>query len=166
MGMKIKQLTIKNFRNYTNQTVYFKDGLNLLLGDNAQGKTNLLEAVFLCSIGRSARTTKDRELIKFGCDYAYINILFSTIAGDKNIEIIISNTAKKTVKINGLPIKKMGELMEVFNTIYFSPDELKIVKDGPIDRRKFMDIDISQISKTYFYLLNFCELCLLSRLIF
>ena len=152
--MKIKQLTIKNFRNYTNQTVFFNDGLNLLIGNNAQGKTNMLEAVFLCSIGRSARTTKDKELIKFGCDYAYVNIIFSTIAGDKNIEIIISNNTKKTVKINGLPIKKIGELMEVFNTIYFSPDELKIVKDGPVDRRKFMDIDISQISKTYFYLLT------------
>ncbi len=152
--MKIKQLTVKNFRNYENQTVYFDDSLNLLIGNNAQGKTNLLEAIFLCSIGRSARTTKDRELIKFGCDYAYINLLFSTIAGDKTIEIIISNSAKKTVKINGLPIKKIGELMEVFNTIYFSPDELKIVKDGPQDRRKFMDIDISQISKTYFYLLT------------
>ena len=134
--------------------VEFNDGLNLLIGNNAQGKTNLLEAVFLCSIGRSARTTKDREMIKFGCDYAYINLVFSTIAGDKTIEIIISNTEKKTGKINGLPIRKMGELMETFNTIYFSPDELKIVKDGPIDRRKFMDIDISQISKTYFYLLT------------
>ena len=93
--MKIKQLTIKNFRNYSNQTVNFSDGLNLLIGKNAQGKTNLLEAIFLCSIGRSARTTKDKELIKFGCEYAYINIIFSTIAGDKNIEIIISSNTKK-----------------------------------------------------------------------
>ncbi len=152
--MKIKQLTVTNFRNYANQTVEFKDGLNLLIGNNAQGKTNLLEAIFLCSIGKSARTTKDKELIRFGCDYGYINLTFSTIAGDKNVEIIISNNTKKTVKINGLAIKKIGELMEVFNTIYFSPDELKIVKDGPNDRRKFMDIDISQISKTYFYLLT------------
>ena len=152
--MKITQLTVKNFRNYENQTVNFTDGLNLLVGKNAQGKTNLLEAIFLCCIGKSARTTKDKELIKFGCDYAYIKVEFQTIAGNKDIEIIISQNINKTVKINGVPIKKMGELMETLNTVYFSPDELKIVKDGPSDRRKFMDIDISQVSKTYFYLLT------------
>ena len=152
--MKILQLTIKNFRNYDNQTVNFSQGLNVLVGKNAQGKTNLLEAIFLCCIGKSARTTKDKELIKFGCEYAYIKVLFETIAGNKEIEIILSQNTNKTVKINGVPIKKMGELMETLNTIYFSPDELKIVKDGPSDRRKFMDIDISQVSKTYFYLLT------------
>lgn len=152
--MQIKQLIVKNFRNYENQTINFENGLNLLVGKNAQGKTNLLEAVFLCSIGKSARTTKDKELIRFGCDYAYIKIIFETIAGNKDIEIIISQNTNKTVKINGVPIRKIGELMETLNTIYFSPDELKIIKDGPSDRRKFMDIDISQVSKTYFYLLT------------
>lgn len=152
--MKIDKLVIENFRNYSNQTITFKNGINVLEGKNAQGKTNLLEAIFLCSIGKSPRTSKDKELIKFNSDCAYIKIFFESKKGKEDIEIILPNNQNKTVKINGVAIKKMGELMEVFNTIYFSPDELKIVKEGPADRRNFMDIDISQVSKVYFYLLQ------------
>jgi len=152
--MKILSLELKNFRNYNNQTVNFSDGINVLTGKNAQGKTNLLDAVFLCSIGKSPRTNKDKELIMWNKELSKVLLNLNKKSGNKKIEIYISSKINKTIKINSMPIKRMGELMGEFNSIYFSPDELKLVKESPDQRRRFMDIDLCQFSKTYFYTLN------------
>ena len=152
--MEIKNVQLKNYRNYSEETISFNSGLNILEGKNAQGKTNLLEAVFLCSIGKSPRTNKEKELIKWNENLSKITIEFKKLSGNKKIEIYLFSNSNKAIKINGVPIKKLGELMGELNAIYFSPDELKLVKESPEERRRFMDIDLCQFNKNYFYALN------------
>ena len=152
--MEIKSVELKNFRNYEHEKVEFSSGLNVLEGKNAQGKTNLVEAVFLCAIGKSPRVNRDKDLIKWNENVSKITINFIKNSGNKKIELYLFANQNKAIKINGMPIKKMGELMGEFNAIYFSPDELKLVKESPDERRRFMDIDLSQFNKNYFYALN------------
>ncbi len=152
--MEIKRVQLKNFRNYQVETVEFKNGLNILEGKNAQGKTNMLEAIFLCAIGKSPRTKKDKDLIKWNETMAKVTLEFTKISGNKKIELFLFSNQNKSIKINGVPIKKIGELMGELNAIYFSPDELKLVKESPEERRRFMDIDLSQFNKNYFYTLS------------
>lgn len=149
--MKIKKLTLTNFRNYNNQSVELKDGLNVIKGKNAQGKTNLLESVFLCAIGRSPRTSKDRDLIKWDATFAKVDIETNRQIGDSQIELYLFKDQNKAIKINKIGIKKIGQLLGTFNAIYFSPDELKLIKESPDERRKFMDIDLCQFDRNYFY---------------
>lgn len=152
--MKINYIELVNFRNYSQQKLFFKDGINVLIGNNAQGKTNLLEAIFLCTIGKSPRTNKDKDLIFWNKKLSKINLNFSKLSGKKNIDIYLSTSQNKSVLINGVPVKRIGQLLGEFNSIYFSPDELKLVKESPDERRRFMDIDLSQFDKNYFYALN------------
>ena len=152
--MKIKSINITNFRNYTNQVVNFDSGLNVIIGKNAQGKTNLLESIFICAIGRSPRTTKDKDLIKWESTYAKISLDIERKLGKKEIDIYLFNNQNKAIKIDKIGIKRIGQLMGNFNAIYFSPDELKLIKESPDERRKFMDIDLCQFDKNYFYNLN------------
>lgn len=152
--MEIKSVQLKNFRNYSKELISFKNGLNILEGKNAQGKTNLLEAVFLCAIGKSPRTNKEKELIKWNETLGKITVEFSKRSGNKKIELYLFSNQNKAIKINGVPIKKLGELMGELNAIYFSPDELKLVKESPEERRRFMDIDLCQFNKNYFYALS------------
>lgn len=152
--MEIKSVQLKNFRNYQLENVSFKSGLNILEGKNAQGKTNLLEAVFLCAIGKSPRTNKEKELLKWNEQMGKVTIEFTKKSGNKKIELYLFSNQNKAIKINGVPIKKLGELMGELNAIYFSPDELKLVKESPEERRRFMDIDLCQFNKNYFYALN------------
>lgn len=161
--MKIKKLNLQNFRNYENTSVEFFDGVNILQGKNAQGKTNLLEAIFLCSIGKSLRASREKEIIKFHKDTSKIKINIEKKYKNTEIYLIFSKFNKKTIKIDNIPIKKIGELLGEFTAVYFSPDELKLIKESPEDRRRFMDIDISQTSKQYFYLLNRYEKILANR---
>lgn len=152
--MQIKSLELNNYRNYNNQKITLSSNLNVLVGKNAQGKTNMLEGIFLCAIGRSPRTTKDKDLIKWNCSFSKITLEVLKNIGQKKIELYLFNNQNKAIKINGIGIKRMGELMGEFNAIYFSPDELKLVKESPDERRRFMDISLSQFSKTYFYNLS------------
>lgn len=152
--MKITCLELNNFRNYNSQTIYFKDGINVLIGDNAQGKTNMIESIFLCAIGKSPRTSKEKELIKWNSTFSKITLEIKKIEGAKKIEFYLFQNQSKAIKINGFAIKKMSELLGEFNAVYFSPDELKLVKDSPLERRKFMDISISQFNKNYFFCLS------------
>jgi len=149
--MKIKKLELQNFRNYENISINLKDGLNVLVGKNAQGKTNLVEAINFCCIGKSHRTTKERDLINFDKDFARIKVTAERIAGEKSVEILLSKTQKKIIRINGLSILRIGELFENLNSVFFSPEDLKLVKESPQDRRRFLDIALSQMSKVYFY---------------
>lgn len=161
--MKIKTLTLNNYRNYTHQKFTLGEGLNVFVGKNAQGKTNALEAVYLCAIGKSLRIQKDKDLINFNQNTGKITLELEKEFSKVKIEVYLSKKEKKTIKINQIPIKRIGELLGEFNAVFFSPDELKLIKDTPEDRRRFMDIDISQTNKNYFYLLNKYEKILASR---
>lgn len=160
--MIARNLKLKNYRNYKDVSVSFSSGLNVLVGDNAQGKTNLVEAIFLCAIGKSLRTNKDKDLILWNSDYAKIDLTVEKKT-NKTISMFLFPNQNKAIKINNIPIKKMGELMGEFNAVYFCPDELKLIKDSPVERRRFMDIDLSQFDKNYFYALSKYNKILLQR---
>ncbi len=161
--MFVKQISLVDFRNYVNETVTFEDKVNFVVGSNAQGKTNLLEAVYLCSVGKSARTPRDKELIFHDKQRAKIKLTVSKSYGSDTVEIILDKECPKRVAVNGLPISRIGELMGVVSTVFFSPDEMRIVKEAPSDRRRFMDIALCQMSRTYFYLLSRYNKILMQR---
>jgi len=161
--MVIQRVELTNFRNYKSTLLELSPGVNVLVGKNAQGKTNLLEAIFLTCVGRGWRTNKDKEMIQFDADVARVKTIVSRKFGQVAVEINLSRNTKKTVKINAIPVQRMGELMGHVNCIFFSPDELRLVKDAPADRRRFLDIDISQTDKQYFYALLKYNRILLQR---
>ena len=150
--MLITNLKIQNFRNYNELNLDFNNGINVIYGNNAQGKTNILEAIFLTSIGKSFRTNKDKELIKMGEDFAKIEVEFSK--SDRNGSIKIEISDKKNVYLNGVKIKKLSELLGNMNIVIFTPDDINILKSGPAQRRRFLDIFISQLRPNYVYCLN------------
>ena len=152
--MRITQLTVDNFRNHTHTTLQLSDGVNVLVGPNAQGKTNLLEAIYLSCVGRGWRTSRDNEMVQFGKERALVQVTAMKRFGSVDIAIQLGMGLKKSISINRVPIAKVAELMGQINCIFFSPDELKLVKEAPADRRRFMNIDISQIDKSYFYALT------------
>ncbi len=149
--MKINSLELNNFRNYTYTKTEFSDGINFIVGSNAQGKTNMLESIYLLSVGKSPKNSKDKQLIRFNQNKAKIGVDFSTVAGKKNIEIYLDKAEKKSIKINNLNILKLTELVGTLSVVYFSPDELKLIKEVPEDRRNFLDVSISQFDKAYLY---------------
>ncbi len=152
--MYISKIKLKNFRNYIEQSVDFKEGVNIVYGKNAQGKTNLIESVFLCSSGRSHRTIRDQELIRDGSGSYFVEIEGYRKDIPFKIDIYFEKDGKKNIKINNLSIKRFGELMGVLNTVIFSPEDLQIIKRGPGERRRFLDILISQTYPSYFYKLQ------------
>lgn len=153
--MKIEKLYLHDFLSYPELRLDFNNGLNVIRGRNASGKTNLLEAIYLSSIGKTARNIKDKDLIRWTADDgASINIQVNKKHGSFNIEIFVNQSGQKFIKINSLPISKLSELLGVMNVVYFSPDEMKLIKESPVDRRRFLDISLSQQSKTYFYTLT------------
>ncbi|MBE5763309.1 MAG: DNA replication/repair protein RecF [Clostridiales bacterium] len=147
--MNIKEITLKNFRNYENETIKFQEGLNVIIGNNAMGKTNLLESIYCCAIGKSPKTTKYKELIKMGKTNAYIKIVLERKYRDHIIEFYVDNKENKRIKIDGVPLSKLKDLIGYMNIIFFSPEEIKMIKEGPDERRKFINISLSQQSKTY-----------------
>ncbi len=149
--MKINSLELNNFRNYTYAKTNFNDGLNFIVGSNAQGKTNMLESIYLLSVGKSPKNSKDKQIIRFNQNKAKVGVNFSTIAGNKTIEMYLDKSDKKSIKINNLNILKLTELVGTLSVVYFSPDELKLIKEVPEDRRNFLDVSISQFDKTYLY---------------
>ena len=148
--MFIKSLQLKNFRNYDAASVTFGQGINVLSGENASGKTNLLEAIYLLGLGKSPRTSREKELISFNAERAYIKAEIAKKYRTHVIEIVIENKGAKKIKIDNLPVKRLSELIGIVNVVYFSPDEMRFVKAGPDERRRFLDISLSQQSKTYF----------------
>jgi len=149
--MKINSLELNNFRNYTHSIATFDDGINFIVGKNAQGKTNLLESVYLLSVGKSPKNSKDKQIIRFHQDRAKIKVDFNTLAGKKIIEMYLDKSDKKSIKINKINILKLTELVGVLSMVYFSPDEMKLIKEVPEDRRSFLDVSISQFDKPYLY---------------
>lgn len=161
--MKIESLKIKNFRNYGDLDVKFDDKVNVFIGKNAQGKTNLIESIYFCALGKSFKSCKDKDLIKWGEENAYIKMNVQKKYRQTTIEAKLSTSQKKSVQINSLPIRKIGELIGEVNIVFFSPQELKLVRESPDERRRFMDIDISQNNKRYFYQLSRYEKILANR---
>ncbi|WP_127837495.1 DNA replication/repair protein RecF [Clostridium prolinivorans] len=149
--MYIKNLQLLNFRNYEEINIEFNNGVNIFIGDNAQGKTNILESIYYSSLAKSHRTNKDKELINWNKDYAYNKSYISKERLDKIIEIKIFKDGKKGIRINGIKINKIQELIGIFNVVLFSPEDLKIVKESPSYRRKFLDTEICKLNKKYYY---------------
>lgn len=152
--MRIKNLTLKNFRNYTEETFSFGEELSVLTGANAQGKTNAAEAVFFLCTGYSPRAVKDKLVVKNGCETAEIEGVAESLYGDVSVRIVFNRNDRKKVYINGCETDRIGELMGNINSVFFNPAELKLVQDSPEDRRRFMNISLSQMSKNYFYSLQ------------
>lgn len=152
--MNVKNLRLINFRNYKNIFLELNDNLNIFIGKNAQGKTNLLEAVYMCATGKSFRTNRDKELINFNKKEAYIGSKIEIGKSEKIIEIKLDRDKPKRIKINKLELNSQKELDSGLNIVVFSPDDLSLVKGSPNERRLFLDTSISQIRPIYKYNIN------------
>ena len=150
--MWIKNIKIKNFRNYEQEEIKLEKNINIFYGKNAQGKTNIIEAIFLCSLGKSFRAKKDNEMIKLNEQNAIVEIEYEKSDRDGKIKIEIGN--KKNIYLNGIKIKKLSELLGNLNIVIFTPDDIGILKGGPQNRRRFLDIMISQLRPNYMHVLN------------
>ncbi len=152
--MTVKSIKVKDYRNAAARDITLSSGRNAFVGANARGKTNLLEAVYFAGVGKSFRTPRDRELIKNDCERAFLSVEAEKDGITETVKIVLSRDENKRVAVNDLPISRMSELMGVCPVVLFCPDGLKIVKDAPADRRRFMDISLCQISKAYFAALS------------
>ena len=150
--MWIKKLCLKNFRNYENQEINFCNNINIFYGENAQGKTNIIEAIYMSSIGKSFRASKDIETIMINKENSLIESFYEKEDREGKIKIEINK--KKNIYVNGIKIKKLSELLGNINIVIFTPDDIEILKGGPQNRRKFLDIMISQLKPNYIYNLN------------
>ena len=150
--MLITNLKLQNFRNYNELNLNFNKDINVIYGDNAQGKTNILEAIFVASFGKSFRTNKDKELIKLGSSFSKIEVEYSK--SDRNGSIKLDISDKKNIFINGVKIKKLSELLGNIHIVIFTPDDITILKNGPDQRRRFLNIFIGQLRPNYIYCLN------------
>lgn len=152
--MNILSLNLKNFRNYTEEEITFNLGINVLTGENAQGKTNAGEAIFFACTGYSPRANKDKLVIKNGEDKGEVTATADSVYGKVSVKIEFNKNDKKSVYINGVQVLKIGELLGNIHSVFFNPADLKLVQETPEDRRRFMNISISQMSKNYFYALQ------------
>lgn len=147
--MIIKSLKLKNYRNYDLLNIEFDKATNIFYGDNAQGKTNILEAVYLSGTTKSHRGTKDRDLIKFDCEESHIETIIEKNGVSFQIDMHLKKNSPKGIAINRIPIRKAAELFGLMNFVFFSPEDLNIIKNGPSERRRFMDLELSQLDKVY-----------------
>lgn len=147
--MYIESIQLNNFRNYENLELKLDKGTNIFFGDNAQGKTNILEAVYLCGTTKSHRGSKDKEMISFGKDESHIRMKIEKESISYKIDMHLKKNKSKGIAINGIPIKKARELFGIINFVFFSPEDLNIIKNGPGERRRFMDLELCQLDKLY-----------------
>lgn len=152
--MKIISLELENFRNYERLDLNFSDGVNIICGKNGAGKTNILESVYLTSLFGSPRTAKDKETVKFGCEKATVRVTVERKFRRHTIAIQIDSVGKKKVLADGIPMRRAAELIGILGVVFFSPDEMKLVKETPAERRKFLDVGLSQQQKAYFIALS------------
>lgn len=149
--MYVDSIRLENFRSYSLQEFSFSNGINVIEGANAVGKTNLVEAVYFCAVGKSPRTNRDKELIKWNTDHAKLSIKIVNKYRLSKITALLTKNGEKRIAIDGAGITRMGELIGRMGVVFFSPDELKMIKETPQERRRFMDISLSQQSRAYFY---------------
>ncbi len=147
--MIIKSIILKDFRNIVFEKICFEDGVNILVGKNGQGKTNILEAVSFCSYLKSFRAAKEEQLIRFGCDLARIQIEYFNSDNTESIEIVINKDGNKQLKHNGMTVTKNRELIGSFLSILFTPDNLNLIKEGPNKRRSFLDMALCSLDIKY-----------------
>ena len=147
--MVIKSLKLKNYRNYDLLDLNFDPSTNILYGDNAQGKTNILEALYLSGTTKSHRGTKDRDIIQFGYDESHIETIVEKRGVCFQIDMHLKKNSPKGIAIDKIPIRKAGELFGIVHFVFFSPEDLNIIKEGPAGRRRFIDLELSQLDKIY-----------------
>ncbi|MBQ7374067.1 MAG: DNA replication/repair protein RecF [Clostridia bacterium] len=152
--MLIKNLELTNFRNYSFARFEYSDGVNIVSGGNAQGKTNSAEAIFFLCTGYSPRAVREKQVIKHDENFAKIKGVASSNYGDVSVSIDFFADKNKIIKVNEVPVGKIGELLGNINSVFFNPGELKLIQEAPEDRRRFLDVSLSQISKGYFYALQ------------
>lgn len=152
--MRIIRAKLKSFRNYASCGFEPCAGVNVLLGDNGQGKTNLLEALYLCCAGRSHRTRQDRELIQWDAEFASVQLQAERRDGSHEVEVILPVSGKRRIKIAGRDAARSGELMGHVTGVLFSPEDLRTVKDGPSERRRMVDMTLAQLRPAYYYALQ------------
>ena len=161
--MRVKWVKLNNFRNYAAESAEFLSGINLISGANGQGKTNLVEAIMLCALSKSPRTTHDEDLQKEGETETRVEVCLERNFGEMTICCTIDNEQGKRFYINGNEVKKLNELFGNLVAVYFSPNDLKVVSDSPSERRDFMDTDISELSGSYYNLVQRYNKVLIQR---
>ena len=147
--MIVKSIELLNFRNYESLELHFDEGTNILYGDNAQGKTNILEAIYMSGTTKSHKGSKDKEMIRFDCDDSHIRTSIHKNEKDFQIDMHLRKVGTKGVAVNRVPIKKASELFGILNIVFFSPEHLSIIKNGPAERRRFIDVELCQLDKIY-----------------
>ena len=150
--MYIKKVLLNNFRNYKEQEINLNKNINIIYGNNAQGKTNIIESIFLCAYGKSFKAKKDKDLIKFGEEFGKVEIEYKKIDREGSISAEIND--KKTFFINKVKQNKISDIIGKINVVIFTPNDIEIIKDGPAKRRKFLDMMISSLKPNYLHLLN------------
>ena len=147
--MIIKSIELKNFRNYEELTLSLDRGTNIFYGDNAQGKTNILEAAYLSGTTKSHKCSKDKEMIRFGEQEAHIRTVVVKNDKEYQIDMHLKHNRTKGIAVNKMPIKKASELFGILNMVFFSPEDLNMIKNGPAERRRFLDAELCQLDKIY-----------------
>ena len=147
--MIIKSVELLNFRNYRELAISFDKGTNILFGDNAQGKTNILEAAYMSGTTKSHKGSKDKEMIRFGESEAHIRTIVEKQGKEYRIDMHLRQNRSKGIAVNKIPMKKASELFGILNIVFFSPEDLNIIKNGPAERRRFLDAELCQLDKIY-----------------
>lgn len=152
--MIIKRLELADYRNYATLDLEFDKGTNILYGDNAQGKTNILEAIYMAATTKSHKGSKDKEMIGFGKEEAHIRTYLEKEGVGTRVDMHLRKAGSKGIAIDGQKIKKAAELLGLCNVVFFSPEDLSIIKNGPAERRRFVDMELCQLDSFYLYNLN------------
>lgn len=152
--MIVESIKLENFRNYRSLELAFDPGTNIFYGDNAQGKTNILESIYLCGTTKSHKSSKDKEMIRFQEEEAHISMRLSKKESPIKVDMHLKKNRPKGIAINGVPIRKASELLGLANFVFFSPEDLNIIKEGPSVRRRFIDMELCQLNKVYLHHLS------------
>lgn len=152
--MIIKSLELQDYRNYDSLNLAFDKGTNILYGDNAQGKTNILEAIYVSATTKSHKGSKDRDIVNFHKDEAHIRTFLEKDGVETRVDMHLRKSKSKGIAIDGQKIKKAADLLGLCNVVFFSPEDLSIIKDGPAERRRFVDMELCQLDSFYLYNLN------------
>ena len=147
--MIIKSIELKNFRNYENLNISFDEGTNIIYGNNAQGKTNILEAAYMSGTTKSHKGSKDKDMIRFGEQEAHLRTVVIKQGKEYQIDMHLKQSRSKGIAVNRVPMKKASELFGILNIVFFSPEDLNIIKNGPAERRRFLDAELCQLDKVY-----------------
>ncbi len=149
--MIVKSIELKNFRNYEDLSLKLDDKTNIIYGNNAQGKTNILESIYLAGTSKSHKGSKDKEIIKFGNEESHLRCMVDKSGISYQIDVHLRKNKSKGIAINGIPVKRYSELLGILNIVFFSPEDLDIIKRGPAERRKFVDLELCQLDKVYLH---------------